>query len=119
MAATYTKLGAYGGLRPNGIPAYIDGCDKLAEVVVTVTLDSSYPTGGYALDFSAYVNTVVWSSVTTDGDYKGHLLAGTNNDAATCKLKFYVMHTGSQVSNAVDLSTTPGTVQIRLIGERF
>lgn len=117
MAITVAKLGAYGGLKPDGFGAFIDASDKIAELSDKVTLDNSYPTGGYTYDLSNYFNTVESVVAVIDGDYKVWYVAAAGNAAAGGKLKVYVMHTGAEVANATDLSAL--FCHVRILGRLF
>ena len=80
---------------------------NLKEVIVTITGDASYPTGGYAITFPGITN-VVFADIQSSST--GHPCAW---NYATGKLQFFTSG-GAEVAAATNLSAV--TVRAAVIG---
>jgi len=80
---------------------------NLKEVVVTITGDSSYPTGGYAISFPGITN-VVFADIQSSST--GHPCAW---NYSTGKLQFFA-NGGTEVTAATNLSAV--TVRAAVLG---
>lgn len=79
------------------VDSHVPGAQK--EVIVTVTPDTSYPTGGYTVAVPGISRIVLADVQTPSGT--GHTAAW---DYAANKLKFFTGG-GAEVANATNLST--------------
>ena len=80
----------------------------LREIIVTITADASYPTGGYAVTFPGITNAIF---VDTQSSSAGHPAVW---NYATGKLQFFTSG-GTEVANAATLAGV--TVRAAVLGK--
>jgi len=93
-----------------------------AHVFLTLTLDNSYVTGGYAFDaqqeFRAkggYDHKPVLGELFVTSELKAGYSVEYVDDALVANRKLKVLvPAGTEVPNATDLSVTPGTIRLKL-----
>jgi hypothetical protein len=92
---------------------------KLKTIIVDITMDNSYPTGGETCDLSSYFGTACWGGHPIDDMANaGYLMRydpAASNAPATGKLLAYYFDydagadgAGIQVANTTDLSALTG-----------
>lgn len=101
MALTLLASQAKAGFAP-GDPMYID--------VITLSLDNSYPTGGYAFD-ALFASSIAKGRTilgVTQNNEPGSVKIHPRYVRSTGKLMAIVQSTGAEVAAAVDLSSVVG-----------
>lgn len=85
--------------------------ERLFFAVIPVTFDSSYPTGGEAIDLSGYFRDVLAMWPTSQNNQTWYVTYDETNG----KLIAYVRATDAEVANTTDLSTL--TVYLLVLGK--